>query len=179
MSNRHLMIDIETLSSTNDAAIIAIGACIFNRVDITDTHQWLISPEWAIGHRSQRTKDDFWSNPEKVAPEVQQRMFSGTKMPWDVADEFRQWVEFYSELNGAWANPPQFDYVILRSMFESLELPFPIHYRLERDCRTVFGVARSLGLDLQSAYGDREEHDALSDAVAQARAIQLIWDRLY
>ena len=40
-------------------------------------------------------------------------------------------------------------------------------------------MARSLGVDLQSAYEGREAHDAQHDAIAQARAIQIIWDRLY
>ena len=178
MSNRHLMIDIETLSTNNDAAIIAIGVAVFNRIEIVDSHLWLIDPIWAIGHRDQRTFDEFWNDREKVSDEVQARMFSGYLKPWEAVDQYRQFMEMYN-LQGVWANPPQFDIVIMRSLFDALELPCPIHWRDERDCRTLFRMARSLGVDLQSAYEGREAHDAQHDAIAQARAIQIIWDRLY
>ncbi len=177
MSNRRFMVDIETLSVKNDAAVIAVGVAVFNRVEILDSHMWLIDPIYAIGHREQRTFNEFWNNPEMVTDDVRERMFSGLEKPWDVCDQFNQFYETWKP-NEMWANPPQFDYIILRSMYEACEMIPAWHWREEKDFRTVKDMAKSLGIDYSSAYEGRQAHDARDDAIAQAKAIQLVWNRV-
>lgn len=170
----NLMVDIETLASTNDAAVIAIGTAIFDANEIIETQELLIDPRWAPGNRSLDTYLDFWMDRKKVSQAVFERMFSGTVLPWDAAVEWTSFVGRY-DIKHAFANPPQFDFVILRSMYRMLDMSsgYPLHYRTERDCRTLFKIAEVKGIDLNSAYEGIDKHSAVSDAIAQAKAVQI------
>lgn len=80
----------------------------------------------------------------------------------------------YKKCVEVWANPPQFDLIILRHLFDECGVKCPWHYRVERDFRTLKGHAHQLNIDYQPAYANIDKHDALSDAIAQARAVQII-----
>lgn len=171
---KSLMIDIETLATTDNAAVVAIGSVIFTADAIIDTQLILIDPTWAVGHRSQETCEEFWMNRDEVPAKVYNEMLAGTCKPWDACHEFLSFVAGHN-IKAAFAYPPQFDFVILRSMFRQCNQPynFPVHYAKERDCRTLFKLAKAKGVDLGPAYEGLEKHNALSDAIAQAKAVQI------
>lgn len=167
-----LSIDIETLSSRSDAAIIAIGACTFNHESIVDTFQVLINPTLTLGHRS----PDTWKWWQDQDDKVRTDMFSGHTTPWDAAIQFEDWVNGLGKLDEIWANPPSFDITIIRNWYAAMgsntmnrSLPF----RQERDYRTVKAIAKDRGL---ISYLPFEEglrpHVALDDAIMQAKVIQ-------
>jgi len=169
------MVDIETLSTRRDAAVIAIGSVIFNADNIIATQLLLIDPAFATGHVAQDTVEEFWYNSKEVSPYTRAVMFSGTLKPWDACVEFANFVTHHNP-EVAFANPPQFDYAIMRRMFDACEYlidEFPVHWRAERDCRTLFQMAEMKGIDLNPAYEGAKKHDALSDAECQARAVQI------
>ncbi len=167
----HIMTDIETLASTPDAAVIAIGLCCFKRHEIVETCEILIDPQLAIGHRDPRTID-WWRQQD---PQVLKKMFSGTDEPWRACDKMVNFVKTYEKhLEGFWANPPQFDIIILRNLFDRCGKKFPVHFRKERDFRTLKSFAHAKKIDYQSAYEGINKHDAVDDAVAQAKATQII-----
>jgi hypothetical protein len=167
----HIMTDIETLSSQVDAAVIAIGLCCFKKHEIVETCEILIDPVLASGHRDPKTID-WWRQQDPV---VQQKMFSGENEPWRACDKMAAFIKTYEKhLEGFWANPPQFDIVILRQLFDTYGKKFPVHFRKERDFRTLKSLAHAKGIDYQSAYEGINKHDAVDDAVAQAKAVQII-----
>ncbi|KPL28079.1 MAG: hypothetical protein AMJ72_05405 [Acidithiobacillales bacterium SM1_46] len=165
-----LMTDIETLSSRNDAAVIAIGICAFDEHEIFDSMEILIDPALAIGHRNPETVR-WWSEQE---PHVREKMFSGTLPPWAACDMLARFCGIYKNAKEIWANPPQFDLIILRHLFDECGVKFPMHYRTERDFRTLKALAHQRGIDYQSAYEGIDKHDAKDDAIAQAKATQII-----
>lgn len=171
----HIMTDIETLASTPDAAVIAIGLCAFNRNEIIDSMEILINPHLAIGHRDPKTIQ-WWSEQDDA---VRDKMFSGKSTPWEACALMTEFCKNYEKhLEGFWANPPQFDIVILRQTFEVCDVKFPIHFRKERDFRTLKQLAHAKDIDYQAAYEGINKHDAKDDAIAQARAVQIIMQAL-
>ena len=167
----HIMTDIETLSSQVDAAVIAIGLCCFELNEIVDTCEILIDPVLAPGHRDPKTIE-WWRQQDPV---VRQKMFSGQIEPWKACDKMASFIKTYEKhLEGFWANPPQFDIVILRRLFDACDKKVPVHFSKERDFRTLKSLAHAKGIDYQSAYEGINRHDAVDDTVAQAKALQII-----
>jgi len=176
MSKLHAMVDIETLATSEDAAVIAIGLVPFDRDRVygEDGVELLISPNHARGRADPATVR-WWAGQEQG---VFLRMLSGKASEPRTCEAVRA---FFSEHEPGtlWANSPSFDITILRSLFERCGRGFPAHFRDERDCRTLFALARELGISYSEAYEDATKHDALSDAIAQARAVQIILQELH
>lgn len=80
-----------------------------------------------------------------------------------------------------WARGPQFDLTILGSAYRARRRQTPWDYWQERDVRTLLEAVQWLTgrrLDREprpEAAGPRVEHDALSDALEQARHVTLAW----
>lgn len=168
-----LMVDIETLSTANDAAVIAIGLVIFNNQDILDSREILLDPQLSPGSRDLPTLE-WWSRQD---PGVYRKMTSGTLLPHDACQKFIDFTSLYP-VKHLWANAPTFDCVILRSLFKTCGKDFPIHFSKERDFRTLTYLAKRKGISWDSAYANRAAHDAVSDATAQAQAVQIILSQL-
>ncbi|WP_455363548.1 3'-5' exonuclease [[Eubacterium] cellulosolvens] len=168
-----VMTDIETLSSQPDGAIISIGLCLFDDKHVIDSQEILIDVKLTPGHRDPKTID-WWNQQE---PEVFRHAMSGNCAPWLACDLF---TDICAHWNAAqlWANPPTFDIMMLRRLFETYDRKFPFHYTAERDFRTLRKMADSLGINYQEPYQERVAHDAREDAVCQARALQIILDGL-
>jgi len=167
--NLQSMVDIETLSSEPDGAIIAIGLCVFNEGAILDSSEILIDPRLAPGHRNPDTLN-WWNEQD---PEVFKKMMSGTIPPWTACEIMNEHFKVW-EPKTLWANPPTFDISMLRHLFKMYDQPFPMHYTSERDFRTMKSFAKEMGIDYSEPYNSRTAHDAESDAICQAQALQII-----
>lgn len=169
MMETELMLDIETLSSQPNAAVIAIGLVAFNQEEILNECEILIDPQFTPGHRNPDTLD-WWHDQDS---RVFRKMMSGGEYPWDACDQF---VDFCNQYKKApmWANPPTFGISIMRHLFKVYDKEFPIHFTRERDFRTIKKMAERVGVDYSEAYEERDAHDAVDDAKVQARALQLI-----
>ena len=163
------MVDIETLSSQPDAAVIAIGLCLFDDKEILDSTEILIDPRFTPGHRNQDTLR-WWNEQD---PEVFRKMMSGTMMPWTAIEYMSSILQDWG-VKTMWANPPTFDISILRHLYGIYDEEFPIHFSKERDFRTMKTFAREMNIDYSAPYAERSAHDAESDAIAQAKALQII-----
>lgn len=174
---KHMMVDIETRSSRSNAAVVAIGAVVFDQTGLfyVPGFEVYISPRNAeiYGHVDPAT-EAWWATQNA---DVRAKVFSGTIDSYEAFARFIAFVQRFKP-DTVWANAPQFDLVILRNLARSLDMQFPMHYRTERDCRTLFDLGRSLGVDLAPAYADAIKHDPLSDAICQAKAVLLCLDRI-
>lgn len=77
-----------------------------------------------------------------------------------------------------WAHGPSFDVSILEAAYGAVDLPVPWHYRAPRDTRTILEAA---GMDPHKSLEDFATgtyHNALDDAVTQAKAVCAAYDRL-
>lgn len=168
---KHGMIDIETLSTSPTAAVIAIGAVAWleGRVEQHESFEILIDPLSAVGTRDTRTLQ-WWDEQDKS---VRDRMFSGEVLTSEALVQLRNWY-LRQGIEEVWANAPTFDLIILEAAFRATGVEVPWRFRDTRCMRTLTRLAKRKGIDYQAAYDNRTAHDALSDALAQARAVDLI-----
>lgn len=163
------MVDIETLASHPNAAVIAIGVCIFDDKEVYDSMEILLDPRLSPGHRDPDTLR-WWNEQD---PEVFKKMMSGDAAPWLACDMLAGFIR-ETGIKELWANPPTFDIAILRGLFKRYGKEFPIHYTGERDYRTIRKMADEFDIDYGEPYRERSAHDAMDDAICQARALQIM-----
>lgn len=173
MDTNNVMVDIETYSTENEAAIVQIGACTFDEsetflmsVDHTcyDFSPYNVSREtvkwW--GEQSQEAQDSLEINKVDTIGEA--------------LDAFADWLVSvgltprYDGQPGIWANPPQFDLTILRHAFHVEGIKVPWHYRQERCARTVYREFKDW-MPVEAKDEDLIAHRADHDAIRQARSI--------
>ena len=165
-----LCIDLETGATTPDAAILAIGAVIFDPYDPTQPLATLeigISPEDNDRHdrRFSGSTLGWWSTqPEALSYLNTLQLVSLTQ----ALKLLQSFIAKHAPVN-IWANSPTFDVAILRNAydrFDSTHFPFP-HHR-ERDVRTLKAL---LPTQYRPPFTGTK-HSALGDALHQTQLIQ-------
>lgn len=164
-----LMIDIETLSIKDTAAVISIGACFF------DTKTKEIGAKFSMNLKldeqlKNRTVDadtlKWWFTQSDAA----KRVFSEEALPTDIVlKTFAAWVLANARVEEVrpWGNGATFDISILENLFRQYNIDPPWVFWNVRDLRTfreyVAGNAKvtKLGID----------HNALDDAMSQAKYV--------
>lgn len=172
---RSVMVDIETLSTRSDACVISIGLAEFVDGSVTRTDGIAIHHSEWHGHIDPQTVK-WWMG---QSPQASEYSFEGGGTAHAASSLLIDYLEPAKEV---WANSPQFDLTILRSWWSRLGMgqkKFPAHYRVERDCRTIFNEARRMGIELGAAWaGTSVAHNPIDDAANQARAI-IEWRRRF
>lgn len=174
--NTDIMIDLETLAATPDAAILTIGAVKFDpfgmetkdkamdsfyvKVDIDDCHN--------LGLVTSDDTLEWWS---RQSPEAQAAAFDPEgRLP--VREAFDQLYKFCWGAKRVWANGSVFDIVICENVFRKLNKAIPWKFWEIRDVRTAF----DLGIDPKRP--PITAHHALEDAWNQAVGIQNVYNTL-
>lgn len=183
MKFKHLMLDLETMSTQPNAAIIAIAAVPFEPstgeigeglfyeiVDLRDqalydchisgdTVLWWLSQSDNARHKITQAKTE--SLPDVLA-----------KLNRFVALECCEQVQ-------VWGNGCCFDNVILRTAFENCEIKPFWHFRHDRDVRTMVELGRQAGIDPKNDFPFAGvAHDALDDALHQINYVSAIHQHL-
>lgn len=193
MIERNVMIDIETLSKRHDAAVLSIGLAAFDLVSgVTDVAEFKIDMEHLHGHVDPETVR-WWMG---QSDDARSATF-GKKDDTDRVHPFAAAMGMadFIDRNGGyddtlvWANSPSFDITILKWWWENMpamrgrtaslvpDRRFPVFYRNERDCRTLFALGRRLGVDTSDCWTGIA-HSAAGDACNQARAVARILQAL-
>lgn len=182
---KQLMIDLETLSTEDDAVVLAIGAVIFDEEKVLDSKGWQLRFDNMSGHIDPETVR-WWMDQSK---EAQQVTFGGERVPAFVAaHELKGMIDKHQPTT-FWANDPHFDYVILRNwwhrnqratqdkgtmMQPGIGYAWPFKYNQPRSYRTMVELAEQHGFTPEmrgQAKGMYVAHSAVEDAAAQARVI--------
>jgi hypothetical protein len=168
-----LMIDLETLSTQNDAYIISIGACMF---DIqTGEIGALFSQhiEWSNtfnGHIDAKTVQMWLGQSEQATNAI-----INNKAAVNLPNAIVGLKDFVRDLKPKtlWSNGANFDLVIVRNTFSRLNHITPWQFRQERDTRTLVDIAeRITGINAaKTTEFIGTKHDALADAIHQAKYI--------
>lgn len=179
-----IMLDLETVSTEPNAAIMQIGAttfdengqlnhptqsCNFNlRVSLQsalfaglhmnpETVEW-----WKV--QDALAKSAVGGDGECVSLLMAVRKFSAWYHGWKLKHEDVL----------IWSHGASFDIPVLKSAFNAVQIATPWHYRSERCTRTLFKLAEELGWNAEAARGDaifavnKLQHDAYWDAVRQS-----------
>lgn len=185
------MIDIETLATRNDAAIISIGACKFDLGTGMVSDPFLVSIE-ATSYEYNGLEPEFYVDPEtqawwgKQGQEAKDALTINLVPSIYIAlDRMNEWFEdsgFKKQYkhggDRVWANPPQFDLSILRhaaSKVYGRDNDVPWHYRQECDMRTLCHLNCTVDTyDLPKSCDGLVKHRADHDAIRQAYVVDKI-----
>lgn len=174
--NSDCMIDLETLATQPDAAVLTIGAVRFDpfgdeisnpkcdkfyvRVDVDSCDE--------LGLVVNDDTINWWSQQSK---EAQDEAFSQeNRIP--IRDAMNQLYKFVWGSKRVWSHGAAFDVVICEHIFRKLEKAVPWTFWSVRDTRTLF----DLGIDPQRP--PVLKHHALEDAWNQAVGVQNILKKL-
>lgn len=180
----HLMIDIETLSTAKNAAVVSIGAVCFEPLT---GEQGATFYRTVTGHSCQAyglvvdpETVKWWQkqSPEAAAvltcPEA-----TGINLVLEELADFIYQNQPDGQHMQVWGNGPSFDCTILTSAFSACGIRLPWRYNNERCCRTMVELGRSLlNIDPKHHQMAGVAHNALADAQHQAKYISEIWQQL-
>jgi hypothetical protein len=170
------MIDLETLATSTDAAILTIGAVKFDplgkdieepemdsfyvRVDLDSCHELgLVTNDDTIA---------WWANQSK---EAQDEAF-GVDNRIHIKDAFDQLYKFCWGAKRVWSNGSVFDIMICEHVFRKIGKAIPWQFWQVRDVRTIFDI----GIDPKRP--PVTAHHALQDAWNQAVGVQNVYNAL-
>jgi len=161
------MIDLETLGTRPDAAILSIAAVEFDPETRQLGREFYEIVDLASSMRTGGTVDAstilWWMKQSNEARGEFER--AGRDMA-HVLYLFSGWLrQKFGESVRIWGNGADFDNVILRSAYTRLGLQAPWSHRQNRCFRTV----RNLFPPVEIAVEDGVKHNALADAKYQAR----------
>ena len=162
LNGNHFMVDIETLSTRITARIMQVAVVVFNAQGIIDQKMWMLDQARQPSRHVDIGTLLFWlnTNPERL----RQLISPGGVGVEDFHSELVAMRDKYSP-EGWWAHSPSFDLVLLEDLFKLCKLTSPWAFRQALDTRTLSYLA-----DAKMIKADpKEQHDALSDALAQAR----------
>ncbi len=166
----HVMLDLETLGNGNEASIISIGACRFNPMrpgKIEDSFHVAVCADSStrIGLKIDASTVMWWLHADRQA--AREQLAQHERMDIMIAlDGFAQWI---GEDPVVWGNGATFDNVILRNAYRLAGLPCPWMFYNDRCYRTFKALAPSVKLQREGTH-----HDALHDAISQAKHMQAI-----
>lgn len=168
----HCMIDCETLSQSPQAAVISIGACIFDANGIHHTFKVNIKPESAKAFGMIISQDtiEWWL---KQSDEARKASLERNVMADFGLGQFVEWYNIHKP-DYVWSQGITFDIVILEHAFKCVKLECPWKFWHIMDCRTVLNMFGINTKDLHKAASSTH-HDALDDAKVQAEALIAIF----
>lgn len=158
-----VMLDLETMGSGPNAAIIAIGAVGFTPERIVHRFYRVVdlASSVATGGIIDASTVLWWLRQGNEA----RAQFNLSGMPVEEAlSEFSQWLAPFGDGVKVWGNGAAFDNVILASAYRRLELPVPWKFYNDRCYRTMKAAHPGVKMERVGTY-----HNALNDAESQAQ----------
>lgn len=173
------MIDLETMSTRPTAAIVSIGAVAFDYTDndpIKNTFYTNVVLDDSDGSQIDGETVMWWmeqSNEARKAltyPTPIYLPFALENLKAFIEDNMDKYTRLWSHNN--------FDSPIIRDSFRRCGLKFPISFRRDRDIRTILDVYNDLYSADVPIERDGVLHNALDDAIYQAKVVTYILKHL-
>lgn len=175
-----LMIDLETLDTSPTAVVLSLGAVAFDPrsntlgptfyVEFTN----FLEQQTGVGRTISPSTVMWWMGQNAAARAVFQKKENSPERcsPLWGLSAFADYLKQPGLSGNVWAKDPDFDVVILRSLYETNApgLAFPFKYNAGRSVRTVEDMPFTPLRDTPPVA-----HNALDDAIAQATRIQEIF----
>ena len=169
-----IMLDLESLGTRPDCAILTLGAVKFDPYtpDAFGDSLYLridVDEQLALGREVQQDTIDWWGR--QAADVRDEALDPAGRVSLDTL--YKDLNRFCVGAENIWCQGPAFDIVILENIYRQMGWPTPWQFWQIRDSRTLFGV-----------HGDPREkgkaglHNALEDCVSQAQGVQEIYRSL-
>ncbi len=177
---KHIMLDLETMGTRPNAAIVALGACEFDLSyddPIRDTFYIQVGLDSSVqaGLKIDTSTILWWMQQSDAA----RKQTFGRCEGWPIGDavhRFSKFVEARGKDAAIWGNGATFDNVIIRSAFDAVKLTPPWSFRNDKCYRTVVNLLPEDKRPAFVPYGTA--HNALDDAIAQALHLQKVYKAL-
>ena len=169
----HLMLDLETLSTSPNTAVLSLGAVVFDEKTIHRTEHitFDVQEQLDVYKRHVSVKTVAWWIDQSVAakavfaPRDPMSLRGGLRL-LDTLLTAQDWEKVQ-----VWSNGASFDLPILHTMYEAVHNDAPWRFYNERCYRTMEELYR----DVPKPAREGVEHNAVDDAVYQARHLQAVW----
>lgn len=181
----HVMVDLETMGKKHNAPIVAIGAVLFDPAtgSIGESFYKVVCLESSVnwGAVIDPSTVIWWL---KQSSEARSAIVNDDAIP--LQDALLQFREFVSDnvAGGSkkaqvWGNGASFDNSILRSAYDCIAEDYPWEYWNDRDVRTMVELGQAISFDPKTTIPfEGSRHNALADAIHQARYVSAIWQRI-
>lgn len=181
----HVMVDLETMGKKHNAPIVAIGAVVFDPAtgSIGESFYKVVCLESSVnwGAVIDPSTVIWWL---KQSSEARSEIVNDDAIP--LLDALLQFREFVSDnvAGGSkkaqvWGNGASFDNSILRSSYDCIAEDYPWEYWNDRDVRTMVELGQAISFDPKTTIPfEGSRHNALADAIHQARYVSAIWQRI-
>ena len=158
INGKHVVIDLETLSTKSNAAIVSIGAIKIENLRKTDTFYINVDARQGkeVGLDIDPDTINWWSNQPK------EQQLAWQKDPHLLEFAFKEFTDWYgNESIPIWGYGANFDVVILENAFKAIGHHIPWKFWDIYCLRTMMNV-------LDKRLPKANNHNALDDANAQA-----------
>ena len=157
-----VMLDLETLSTEPNAAIVAIGAAKFDAAGVHSKFYVCIDPTDSerYGRHISASTVQWWMHSDRDVARDQAFLQDNIDL-YSALDGFSQW--FGAESMPVWGNGAGFDNVLLSSSYKAVGFDQPWKFWDDRCYRTIKNLAPSIELERVGTY-----HNAVDDAESQA-----------
>lgn len=181
----HVMVDLETMGKKHNAPIVAIGAVVFDPAtgSIGESFYKVVCLESSVNRGAVIDPSTviWWL---KQSSEARSAIVNDDAIP--LQDALLQFREFVSDnvAGGSkkaqvWGNGASFDNSILRSSYDCIAEDYPWEYWNDRDVRTMVELGQAISFDPKTTIPfEGSRHNALADAIHQARYVSAIWQRM-
>jgi len=167
-----IMVDIETMGVRPSSAILSIGAVEFNETKLSGTFSRRIDLQSCLdaGLTVDASTIHWWIGQSEAA-----RNALLSTRPEPLAEALSAFsAAFLWKKKPVWCNGLNFDLPILENAFHATGKHVPWEYFNGRDYRTVKNLFPK-ELVQQVEVKPEVAHDALFDAIAQAKTLQALW----
>lgn len=181
--NKHFMIDIETLSTAVNAAVLSIGAVEFDPMsgkierefyheldlsDQTNRHIDANTVQWWVKQCLVNTDNiEFLSKNNQEKDAVAYVLHELGAFINGGKEYAMTRVEGYEKI-ALWACDPDFDIAILVDLYKEHNLPVPWKFSEPKSVRTVRMLTQLAGMEAPHQEAD---HNALNDCIRQAKEV--------
>lgn len=176
----NLMLDIETMGNSSEAAIMSIGACYFDPTigEIGETFHEQINLETSVqaGMKLDTSTVLWWMSQDDEA----RSKFKGNGKAEHINHVLLRFEKFVKPNAQVWGNGIAFDNIIVNNAYlKTFGKCAPWKFWNDRDVRTIVAIGQSIGFDPKRDLPfEGVKHDALADSIHQARYVSLIWRKL-
>ena len=181
----NIMLDLETMGKGSNAAIVSIGAVFFNPLTGEFGEQfykriWLESAA-KYGEIDASTVAWWLGQSDEARAEINHNDSVGLS---EALRAFSELVISEAQCSFAdirvWGNGCTFDNVIIANAYKQLKLQKPWSYSGDMDVRTIVELGRKLiNFDPKKDMPfEGEKHNALADAIHQAKHVSAIYQKL-